>query len=108
MEFTQEQLVYIFNCISERGIDADHSLKDIKQKIAKKPSLFFRSVPTLEATLNELITGYQIQLKMLSEINLEGDQDSVRKRIEKGLKIAVGYKSDLNGILDNFDKDEDE
>ncbi|MGL5076139.1 MAG: hypothetical protein ACRDBG_09915 [Waterburya sp.] len=108
MEFTKVELIYIFNCISDHGGRVDSKLQEFREKIIQRPSRFFKLASDIEAILNDLITGYEIQLGILPEIELGDDEGIVEKDIQKGLKAAIGYKFDLSEIFGILDEDEDE
>jgi hypothetical protein len=108
MEFTQDESIYTFNCVSMRGIGLEQELQEVKKKIDSKPSVFLESIPTLKGILDALVTGYEVQLKLLSETGLEDCKGVFREALKKRLKGAVSYQFDINEVLKIIDQNLDE
>jgi hypothetical protein len=108
MELTEDELIYTFNCISVHGMKVEEELKELRKKINNKPSVFFESISTLKTILNDLVTGYEIQLKILPKIESVDNEGVIKKTLEQSLKRVVSHKLDLDEVLRKLDEDEDE
>lgn len=108
MEFTQEQLAYIFNAVASHTNRVKACFDNARDYMATDHEAVFHLKDRLFAMLEDLEFGTGILQETNEVLNSEGDYEEKREDLKSNMKSIYSLKQALERIASEIDKDEDE